>query len=127
MTQLPNFLKWTGQAAAWIETMQRSAGVEFMAGYRTGSMIALTRSGTVLPPQVVVMAHARSQQNEIQGDAGRASHNNLTLIGVKDHPTLPDLDVQRGDRFSIGPTHYEITWVDTSLDGRIEAQATGME
>lgn len=127
MTQLPNFLKWTGQAAAWIETVQRAPDVEFMAGYRTGAMISLTRGATILPAQLVAIAHARSQQKIITGAAGQVSKNEVTLIGVQNHPTLPDFDVQRGDRFSIGPTRYEVTFVETGLDGRIEAQATGME
>lgn len=127
MTQLPNFLKWTGQAAAWIETVQRAPDVEFMAGYRTGAMISLTRGATILPAQLVAIAHARSQQKTIIGAAGQIGQHAVTLIGVQNHPTLPDFDVQRGDRFSIGPTRYEVTFVETGLDGRIEAQATGME
>lgn len=127
MTQLSNFLKWTGHAAAWIEGVERAAGVEFMAGYRTGAMISLTRGATVLPAQLVALAHSRSQQKSITGEAGHIATHDLTLIGVQHHPTLPDFDVRRGDRFTIGPTRYEISFVETTLDGRIEAHATGME
>ncbi len=127
MTQLSNFLKWTGHAAAWVEGVERAAGVEFMAGYRTGAMISLTRGATVLPAQLVALASARSQDSEVRGEAGRIARHDLTLIGVQNHLTLPDFDVRRGDRFTIGPTRYEITFVETALDGRIEAHATGME
>lgn len=127
MPELQNFLEWGGQASDWLDQIRRASGVRFMAGYRTGIEIALTRNGTTLAPQLVVIAPSRSHQNETSGEAGRVGTLGLVLIGIKDHATLPDFDVQRGDRFAIGTARYEVMVVEAVLDGRVEAWAEAIQ
>ena len=44
----------------------------------------------------------------------------ITVFGVRDHPTLPDLDIQVGDRFGYASGNYVVTGI-TLHAGEIQA------
>lgn len=129
MPDLGRFLDWAGKAADMAGEAARAEGVEYMLGHR-GVSIMLVRGGSALAAQTVLLVPARAR-TESTGEAGQAARAQMTLIGTKGHPTLTDLNIQRGDRFrypnAAGGTQYEVTHVDRTQPGKVEARADAMQ
>jgi hypothetical protein len=75
--------------------------------------------GTETLPQTVRLEYLVSRTT--QSAAGIAAQRTLTIIGVRDHPKVPDTDIRRGYRFSYhGKVH---TVLDPHLlPGEIQAE-----
>lgn len=73
--------------------------------------IIIRRGGTTLDAQTVRIewsGYAREDEDiEVAVDA-MPGVGRLTVFGVRGHPTLPDTDIQRGDRFIIGAAEAEV-------------------
>ena len=49
--------------------------------------------------------------------------NQLIIVGYRNHPIIPDTNIQRSDRFTFGDNLYEIISLSTAIPGRIIAEA----
>lgn len=122
MPDIGKLLNWDGKATCLIDDFPRAEGVEFMIGHRGVSLI-LVRSTGPLAAQTVLLMPAGRTRLEVEGEAGEMSKASMAVIGVRNHPTLPDLDIRRGDRFAYDGHQYEVTHVDTTMAGKTEARA----
>lgn len=130
---MPNLDAWFiagGKALDHALTHERASGIGFMADYREGLDVVLVRAGVSLSSQRVVLTWiAGTTSTTNSGAAGSTGNLDLILTGPKGHPTLSDFNVAKGDKFSFSHVvgsntivaRYEVTFVDTSLDGKIDA------
>jgi hypothetical protein len=128
MPNLNDFLASGGKGMQWAEEHRRAVGITFMADYREGITLTLTRGGSTLAPQTVVLAPIdTTDPSAFAGAAASTGSLDLLVIGPRNHPTLPNFDVSRGDRFSIGAARYQVMFVDTSMDGKTEAHCASIQ
>jgi hypothetical protein len=73
--------------------------------------ITIRRGGVTLAAQTVRIewsGYAREDEDiEVAVDA-MPGVGRLTVFGVRGHPTVPDTDIERGDRFIIGAAEVEV-------------------
>lgn len=81
--------------------------------------ITLKRGTTVLDAQTVRIEFS-SGASEQSGPTTTPGFLNVTIFGVKNHPTVSDTDIQRGDRVVLGNTEYEVVGVIASI-GEVQA------
>ena len=130
MINMENYLGVGGIETDLIGNYNRAAGVEYMSNYAQGQDIVLTRNSTTLDAQRVIVAPITGTTVEERfGPPGqqRTSTIDIMLIGPRNHPSLPDFDVARGDRFAIGTARYEVIYVDVSLNGKTEARCASFQ
>lgn len=130
MSLLDNYLGYSGIATDLVDEFSSAVGIAFQADGPQSATVTLTRSGATLAAQQVVLAPSSGGQTEQSyGPIGqeRKGTLDLILIGPRNHPTLADFNVQRGDRFRIGTARYEVAFVDTSLNGRTEARCVSIQ
>ncbi len=129
---MPDFAGWlnwhdTDNLEGWLDDYPRAAGVAFMIGHK-GVQLTLVRGATALSPQWVVLVPAStvSRTQEFTTETGVGGKDVYYVIGCQDHPTVADLDIRKGDRFVLDGAHFEITFVDYTMAGKIEARAESM-
>jgi hypothetical protein len=76
--------------------------------------ITLKRGTTKLDPQTVRVEFS-SGASEQRGEASVPSFLSVTIFGVKDHPSVSDTDIQKGDRVVLENTEYEVVGVIASI------------
>lgn len=93
----------------WARILDKPTDVEFL------------REGVLLDPQTV-----RIGWDDITSDANDSSGNStmrvVTIFGVRGHPDIDDLDVQRWDTFVKDEVEYTVTSVNKELIGQIQAE-----
>lgn len=82
--------------------------------------IILLRGDLDLPAQTVRLEAAQTAAQELSGGAGVAVTQTVVVLGVADHPTVPDLDIRRGDRFVIDGAEYRVVDVNR-YPGEVQA------
>lgn len=130
---MPDFTRWMNWDAAsnledWLADANRAGGVAFMLNHR-GVEITLVRGSMALSPQKVLLVPAsgsRSATSEEQGGAGVGGKDFFYIIGTSGHPDIADLDIKRGDLFALGTAKFEVTFVDTTMVGKVEARVESM-
>jgi hypothetical protein len=55
------------------------------------------------------------------GGAGETMITGVNIFGVRDHQTVADTDIQRGDTFDLDGVLYQVTNVNLTLPGEIQA------
>jgi hypothetical protein len=78
------------------------------------------RNGTYLAPQQVRLEWDNTALNA-DSDLGSATMRRGYLFGVKDHPTLPDLDIAEWDTFVIEADEYTVVSINHHLIGQVQA------
>lgn len=124
------YLQGGGLAFDLLNDVPAAVGVDYMLDLRQGQDVILTRQGVTdpLPAQRVVVAPLNGTTvTENAGPSGRTGVMDVVLIGLRDHPTKPDFNVQRGDKFRIGTALFEVFLVDTTMAGKIEARAKAIQ
>lgn len=79
--------------------------------------ITIDRVGTA---QTVRIEHHTVQT--VSGAEGTGAVARVTVFGVRGHPTVPDTDIQRGDRFAVADDLYEVV-LTVALPGEVQAFA----
>ncbi len=127
MPNLNRFLGLTDDGlATWIATQNAfddSETVGVRIAERTTS-IALIRAGVVQAAQDMRIEIDTEPDNEvIQSGNARLSTSFVILLGYKNHPTVTDTDIQRGDRFVFESRSYSVIDIYINFNDRIEARA----
>ncbi len=83
--------------------------------------ITLYRNESALAEQTVRLEYSEATTSaEGRGPAGQPSERQLTVFGVRNHPTVEDTNIQRGDLFKYQGDTYSV--VDVILKrGSLEA------
>lgn len=77
----------------------------------------------VAQAEQTVRIEYNTETRETAGDSGGTSSMRLLVVfGVKDHPTVADTDLKRGDLFTHEDTDYRIVNVITTM-GEVQARA----
>jgi hypothetical protein len=63
--------------------------------------------------------------SEVDSATGKASDRGLIVFGIKGHPTLPDTDIERGDKFMLDGVQFRVVDLVLTL-GSIQAYARVM-
>lgn len=82
--------------------------------------IVLKRGTSLLSAQTVRIEFS-NHSNVERGETSTPGLIDVTIFGVKDHPTVSDTDIQRGDRVVLENTEYEVVGVIATIG---EVQAT---
>lgn len=83
-------------------------------------LIVINRSGTLLPAQQVRLDPFRHPYPG-GGEIDVTAESTINIVGYKDHPTIPDTDINRGDTFRIGRRNYIVTDFLPAVPGRVIA------
>lgn len=76
------------------------------------------------PQQVRIEVVQNARNSTEQRDAIMSINRNYTvLIGLKDHPTIPNTNIRRADMFYFEGRMWEIISVITTVPGRLLAEA----
>jgi predicted ATP-binding protein involved in virulence len=84
--------------------------------------IVVIRAGTALAAQNVRI-DPLAAPGEQSGEAGTVSRARMLVMGYKDHATIPNTNLQRGDRFKVGGVMYDVIDVTLGISGRLVAFA----
>ena len=128
---MPDFSAWmnwrdTEHLETWLDDANPASEVAFIVGHR-GVSVTLVRGATPLAAQTVLLvpaSGASSTTREPAGGGGIAGETYSYLIGPRDHPTLDDFDVARGDLFTHEGAKYKVDFVDKTMPGKTEARCS---
>jgi hypothetical protein len=86
------------------------------------SSITIVRDGVADLAAQTVRVEVNPIGETVSPALGSLGQGSVTVYGIRQHATLPDTDIRRGDRFLLGGRVYRITNVIDTLG---ERQATG--
>lgn len=101
---MPSFESWRGNeraraAEAWARISERP------------TTITIRRGAETLEPQTVRVEFGDSAREDLDVRRGlnvMPGVQRAVVFGVRNHPTVADSDIQRGDRFVVGATEFEV-------------------
>jgi hypothetical protein len=114
---MPDFAAWRRDESAraveaWVRIQERA------------TVITIRRGGETLDAQTVRIEMSdggREDLNLRRGlDASAATTPGVqraVVFGVRQHPTVADTNIERGDRFVVGATEFEVIGVITGVGG----------
>lgn len=115
-----NFNAWMGSDAIRIDAETRAI-LAYARILDKPDEVSFYRDGVDIAAQTVRIDPTTSASQE-QLPGGDVSRQRVTLLGIRQHPTLDDTDMRVGDRFWIGSVEYEIVFV-SHLPGEVQGIA----
>lgn len=82
--------------------------------------IILRRGSTRLDPQEVRIEFEQAMLN-VDSELGKSALRRGTILGVRGHPEIDDLDIHEWDTFSMDDMEFTVTFVNRTLIGEIQA------
>lgn len=125
---MPDFNAWLGAQdtfSAWTGEGQRATDTANTISDKSASIV-LTRAGAQMDAQTVRL-EPTGGAGEQGGPAGTVSNAGVLVTGYKDHATITDTDIRRGDRFFYEGQSYTVTQVLPDVPDRILAIAEASE
>lgn len=107
---MANINAWRGTVNLdWYLSKDTTQGVDIMIRLAPDT-INVIRNNVKLPPQVVRVDYdgRRVPVTPQMGTAGSFNYSDIVVLGYHNHPTEPDLDLVRGDRFELRGRRYEV-------------------
>ncbi len=127
---MPNFNTFwggRGKASSFWDDPNRAVDIATLVSDHLTS-VTLRRGVTTLSAQNVLATRpGRGTSRDTAGEAGVAGSDRLLLIGVQNHPTLADFNVQKGDSFRLFNTNYKVAYVISNNTQVIEAYCEGQQ
>lgn len=123
---------WIGTNRIAVPTaVERAASVRAWIN-RKPDTITVIRAGVAQAAQIVRIEFAVNMQtNEIGNNSGTSGKRYITLFGIQGHDTLPDTNIQRGDKFkylAVGnAANFEVLSVDKTQIGQLQAIAEELQ
>lgn len=125
---MPDLGAWLGDTdplATWTDDIDRAHDVARHIAAQPAS-ITVTRAGVALTAQTVRLEPTGGAAERLF-NIGALSKGGVIVVGYKDHPTITDTSLQRGDRFAYGGQWYSVTQVLPNTPGRLLAVAEARE
>lgn len=113
---MPDFAAWRDDTAARAEAAWGRIS-------ERPTRITIRRAGETIAEQTVRIGLGSSAREDMDVRRGLNVMPGVqrgVVFGIRSHPTLPDTDMQHGDRFIVGATEYEVIGLVT-LPGEIQA------
>ncbi|NDJ63282.1 MAG: hypothetical protein GYB67_19335 [Chloroflexi bacterium] len=108
---MPDFDTWLAEIAQPTHAASRAV-VTWARINERPTTITLRRSGVARSPQIVRVeldSRAREDTRVVAGGANaQPGVTRAVIFGVRDHATVADTDIQRGDRVVIAGMEYEV-------------------
>lgn len=116
---MPKFANYLYDGKKWLTQAQVRAMRTWKRIQDAPLSVTIIRNSTALPAQTVrVDVFAGGGYG---GEVTDTLIQGILVLGVKDHPTVPDTDLKPGDRFIYDKAEYEIQTVD-KFPGSIQGQ-----
>jgi hypothetical protein len=125
---MPSIETWQGSSFAlssWRDDVLRAGDTARTVSDKTASII-ITRAGAQLDAQTVRL-EPTGGAGESGGPAGTVSNAGILVTGYKDHATITDTNIRRGDRFFYDGQMYTVTQVLPDVPDRILAVGEASE
>jgi len=105
---MADFNAWLAQGNEAISATNRAVDA-WNRIQRNPTSITLVRGAVEQSAQTVRIEFDNAVDSEYRGDGGGiSSGRDAVIFGVKNHPTVDDTDIQRGDRFAINGQQYRV-------------------
>jgi hypothetical protein len=85
--------------------------------------ITVVRSGASQSSAQPVRLEAMATPTQQSGEQFRGGEVDMLVTGYKDHPTIDDTDLRKGDRFKYNDQWYEVVEIYPEIEGRLMAVA----
>lgn len=123
---MPDFGTWAGTPHTWLgsDTLQRAYDTAQRIAEKP-TTIVVRRQGVDLAPQVVRIDLLGLGNSVTASATAQASEVGYQVMGYRDHPTLADTDLERGDRFPCAGRLFVVEDVLVDPPGRLLAIVTG--
>jgi hypothetical protein len=117
---VPDFATWLS-GGSYIDAGSRAVAAWNRIQDRATD-ITLIRNGVKLAQQTVrvEVGAAGGEIRQDNSQLGTIGTQSVTVFGIQGHPTKPDTDIQRKDRFVLNGKEYDITGI-TLFPGEIQA------
>jgi hypothetical protein len=125
---MPSIETWQGSSFAlssWRDDVLRAGDTARTVSDKTASIV-ITRAGAQLDAQTVRL-EPTGGAGESGGPAGVVSNAGILVTGYKDHATITDTNIRRGDRFFYDGQMYTVTQVLPDVPDRILAVGEASE
>jgi hypothetical protein len=119
---VPDFDAWQGTSfplSTWRDDTDRGVDTARLIAEKSSS-ITITRAGSQLSAQTVRL-EPLSGPSEGRSEAGIVSNTDVLVIGYKDHASITDTNIRRGDRFYYSGQLYTVTQVLPDVPKRVLA------
>lgn len=130
MPDTTKYYGWdTGLVHDWLDQHDQSAQADFMQGHQSTSVTLIDKAGAARAAQTVrlVVAGGDTKPQGRRAPASTGEEIDIILVGRRDHPTLADFAVARGDRFAVLSVGYEVLYVDKTFPGYTVAQCIAVQ
>lgn len=123
MPTFSGYLRSNGKVESLLDTANQADSVAWMID-RNGVSVTLVRANVAQAAQTVLLVPPSRQGagHESRSETGETITYDVLLIGVRDHDTLTDFNVLRGDKFKHNGVWHEVMEVDKTLKGKTEAR-----
>lgn len=123
---MPNFANWLGNDKFQNYLRgQRAAHLAALAWRKIQdkpAVITILRRGQPLAPQTVRLENSNYGNLVERTTSGfEVGDQDMHVLGLKDHPSLPDLDIRRGDIFIYDGKTWKVANIITTNLGWIQA------
>lgn len=122
---MPNVDNWLSDnpSADWLGSVNRAVDIARVIADKPFS-ITVQRNGSTLPAQTVRIDISRPAGNP--GMAVTVDASTLIIFGYRNHPTIADTNLQRGDQFLYDGALYDVTNLEEGVPYRLLAYAQVM-
>lgn len=120
---MPNFNAWMGDnpiLGTWLDDVTDATGVAEIIAQKPTSITVQRQSGA-LSAQTVRLDLLSSVASDVNSGPVTLGTMRVLLLGYRNHPTITDTNVQRGDTFAYDGQRYRVTQVDTTYRDRLQA------
>lgn len=123
---MPDIDAWAGNTfplSAWLDDVSSAVDNARITADKVSS-ITIIRAGVALAAQNVRIEDLSNRPRSYQTEGGETGIADTLIIGYKNHGTIPDTDIQRGDRFALAGVSYRVVAVVPGLTDSLQAFAT---
>lgn len=117
-----DFGSWMQGNGSWVTPQIPLRAV--IEGYRIEdkmTSVVFIRNEVPLEPQDVRVEYDNPVTENNSTEAGFGNARKGVIFGVRGHPTIDDLDVERWDTFVMDNVEFTVTFVNKQLHGQIQA------
>lgn len=121
---MPNLANWVQNDN--LKNLFTPSRIKYLAGMtwrkiqERPSTITIYRNGVAQDPQTVRIEVSNFGNFREVFPGGQVGDQDMIIVGVKGHPTIVDLDIQRGDMFIYDDKEFEIRDTITTNNGWVQ-------